>query len=79
MGNESKLQAIKSPISFQNNDFFCIFTTFKRLAEIIYHMKEVGKYYYESPAITVVEVKTEGVVCNSPTLEDYIVNPYEEE
>lgn len=42
-------------------------------------MKEVGKYYYESPAITVVEVKTEGVVCNSTTLEDYIVNPYEEE
>lgn len=42
-------------------------------------MKEVGKYYYEAPAITVVEEMTEGVVCNSSTLEDYIVNPYEEE
>lgn len=42
-------------------------------------MKEVGKYYYESPAITVVEVKTEGVVCNSPNLKNYTVNPYEEE
>ena len=29
-------------------------------------MKEDGKSYYEAPAITVVEVKIEGVVCHSP-------------
>ena len=29
-------------------------------------MKEEGKSYYEAPAITVVEVKIEGVVCQSP-------------
>ena len=29
-------------------------------------MKEEGKSYYEAPAITVVEVKIEGVVCHSP-------------
>lgn len=29
-------------------------------------MKEAGKICYEAPAITVVEVKTEGVVCQSP-------------
>ena len=28
-------------------------------------MKEEGKTYYEAPAITVVEVKIEGVVCQS--------------
>ncbi len=29
-------------------------------------MKEEGKSYYEPPATTVVEVKIEGVVCQSP-------------
>lgn len=29
-------------------------------------MKEEGKSYYEAPAITVVEVIIEGVVCQSP-------------
>ena len=28
-------------------------------------MKEEGKSYYEAPAITVVKVKIEGVVCQS--------------
>ena len=28
-------------------------------------MKEEGKTFYEAPAITVVEVKIEGVVCNT--------------
>lgn len=38
-------------------------------------MKEEGKYPYETPAITVVEVKSEGVICGSEsgseTLQDY--------
>ena len=34
-------------------------------------MKEEGKTNYEAPTITVVEVKIEGVVCQSPNLEDY--------
>ena len=39
-------------------------------------MKEEGKYPYETPAITVVEVKTEGVICGSITdLEDYDIAP----
>ena len=29
-------------------------------------MQEEGKTNYEAPTITVVEVKIEGVVCNSP-------------
>ena len=29
-------------------------------------MKEEGKSYYDAPAITVVEVKIEGIVCQSP-------------
>ena len=29
-------------------------------------MKEGGKSYYETPAITVGEVTTEGMVCQSP-------------
>ena len=29
-------------------------------------MKEEGKSYYDAPAITVVEVKIKGVVCQSP-------------
>ena len=29
-------------------------------------MKEEGKSYYEAPATTVVEVKIEGVTCQSP-------------
>ena len=29
-------------------------------------MKVEGMIYYETPAATVVEVKTEGVVCQSP-------------
>lgn len=28
-------------------------------------MKEEGKIYYEAPAITAVEVKIEGVICES--------------
>ncbi|MBQ8461657.1 MAG: hypothetical protein IJ543_04480 [Bacteroidales bacterium] len=28
-------------------------------------MKEEGKSYYDAPAITVVEVKIEGIVCQS--------------
>ena len=44
-------------------------------------MKEEGKSYYEAPAITVVEVKIEGVVCQSPGagVEDYNWNEYTEE
>ena len=36
-------------------------------------MKEEGKYPYETPAITVVEVNTEGVICvsGSESLQDY--------
>ncbi len=34
-------------------------------------MKEEGKYPYETPAITVVEVKSEGVICVSESLQDY--------
>ena len=31
-------------------------------------MKVEGMIYYETPAATVVEVKTEGVVCQSPSI-----------
>ena len=45
-------------------------------------MKEEGKILYEAPVVTVVEVKTEGIVCQSPTglndPDDYIPggNPF---
>ena len=37
-------------------------------------MKEEGKSYYEAPATTVVEVKTEGVICQS-LVEDVLQDP----
>lgn len=45
-------------------------------------MKEEGKNFYESPSITIVEVKIERVVCQSPVgagVEDYDWNEYEVE
>lgn len=46
-------------------------------------MKEEGKYPYETPAITVVEVKSEGVICGSEsgseTLQNYYWNTPENE
>ena len=45
-------------------------------------MKEEGKTNYVAPAITVVEVKIEGVVCQSPGsagVQDYNWNEYVEE
>ena len=42
---------------------------FKSISNGILHiarMKEEGKTNYEAPATTVVEVKIEGVVCQSP-------------
>ena len=42
-------------------------------------MKEEVKIFYEAPAITVVEVKTEGVICGSGNLDDYTWNGYVEE
>ena len=52
---------------FQNLHFLYI-CPFKAVSNRILHiaiMKEEGKSYYEAPAITVVEVKIEGVVCQS--------------
>ena len=63
------LWADKSPQLFSKIFIFCIFTAFKAVINRILHiakMKEEGKSYYEAPAITVVEVKIEGVVCHSP-------------
>lgn len=42
-------------------------------------MKSKEKKYYETPSTTVVEVKTEGVICQSANLEDYNWNEYVEE
>ena len=41
-------------------------------------MKKEGKSYYEAPAITVVEVKIEGMVCQSSgaDVQDYGWNDY---
>ena len=53
---------------FQNLHYLYI-CPFKAVSNRILHiakMKEEGKSYYEAPAITVVEVKIEGVVCQSP-------------
>ena len=60
--------ADKSPQLFSKIFIFCIFTAFKAVINRILHiakMKEEGKSYYEAPAITVVKVKIEGVVCQS--------------
>jgi hypothetical protein len=37
-------------------------------------MKSKENTYYETPSTTVVEVKTEGVICQSANLEDYSWN-----
>ena len=42
-------------------------------------MKEEGKNFYETPSITVVEVKAERVVCQSGNLQNYNWNEYQEE
>ena len=62
------LWADKSPQLFSKIFIFCIFTAFKAVINRVLHiakMKEEGKSYYEAPAITVVKVKIEGVVCQS--------------
>lgn len=40
-------------------------------------MKVEGMIYYETPAATVVEVKTEGVVCQSPVKGGNSINDWE--
>ena len=42
-------------------------------------MKEERKAYYAPPTITVVEVRMEGVVCQSVGVEDYSWNDYQVE
>lgn len=37
-------------------------------------MKEEGKIFYEAPATTVVEIKTEGLVCQSPVQSGNSIN-----
>ena len=41
-------------------------------------MKEEGKTYYEAPATTVVEVKIEGVVCESPVKGGNSINNWQD-
>ena len=41
--------------------------------------KEKQKQVYSAPLSELLEVKTEGVICESGTLQDYNVNSYFEE
>lgn len=42
-------------------------------------MNQTKKALYLSPEVMVFEVKTEGVICNSGSVQDYNWNQYEEE